>query len=159
MKPRLLFIASLVLALSLWLVQRENRSHAPSPQDVSANTATTGKPALTQAPDAAPSPSPTLLSDEEKAENHRAMLDQIHDASVTYDPQQLPVIAEFLLHAHPEIREAALNGMIVLGDSAAAPLLRDAAKLAPTPKEAVALEEAAAYLELPSARDVKRRKK
>jgi HEAT repeat protein len=84
-------------------------------------------------------------------------LEKIHDASVTYDPAQLPVIAEFLLHENPEVRKAAIDGMIVLGDSAAAPLLRQAALSAPTPQEAVALEEAAAYMELPSASLLKKR--
>ena len=48
------------------------------------------------------------------------------------------------------IREAARTGMIVLGDGAAGPMLRDASKLALTPHEAVAMLEAADYVELPS---------
>lgn len=87
------------------------------------------------------------------------ILNQIHDASVTYDPSQLPKLAEFLHHADEQIRQAAIDGMIVLGDAAAAPILREAARTASTAKEAVALEEAAAYMELPSARNVLRRKK
>jgi hypothetical protein len=86
------------------------------------------------------------------------VLNEIHDASVTYDPSQLPKIAAFLHHADEQIRQAAIDGMIVLGDSAAAPILREAAKTALSAKEAVALEEAAAYMELPSARNVLRSK-
>lgn len=78
----------------------------------------------------------------------------IHEASVTYDPRQLPKIAAFLHHPDAQIRQGAIDGMIVLGDSAAAPLLREAAQSASSPQEAVALENAAAYIELPSARNV-----
>jgi len=86
------------------------------------------------------------LSDEQR----KVILGKIEEASVTYDPQGLPLIEPYLLHPDPEVRTAALNGMIILGESGAAPMLRTAAKNAPTPKEAVALTEAADYLELPS---------
>jgi hypothetical protein len=86
------------------------------------------------------------LSDEQRKE----ILGKIEEAAVTYDPKGLPLLEPYLLHPDPEIRAAALNGMIVLGEAGAAPMLRDAAKKAPTPKEAVALTEAADYLELPS---------
>lgn len=78
------------------------------------------------------------------------ILETVHQASITYDPKELPVIQKFLLDADPEIREAARNAMIVLGDGSAGPMLRDASKLAPTPHEAVAMLEAADYVELPS---------
>ncbi|WP_035601352.1 HEAT repeat domain-containing protein [Haloferula sp. BvORR071] len=104
-----------------------------------------------QRPDAPTSQSsaksaPEKLSDEQRT----AILGKIEEASVTYDPKGLPLIEPYLLHPDPEVRSAALNGMIVLGESGAAPMLREASKRAPTPKEAVALEETAAYLELPS---------
>lgn len=98
-------------------------------------------------------------SQQDDTQSTKILLEKIHDASVTYDPKQLPYIAEFLLHENPEVRKASLDGMIVLGDSAAAPLLRKAALSAPSPQEAVALEEAAKYMELPSASLIKRRKK
>ena len=79
-----------------------------------------------------------------------AILGEIEDASVTYDPIALPRIEPYLRHGDPEIREAARNGMIVLGDAAAGPLLRKASDDAATPQEAVAFIEAADYVELPS---------
>lgn len=85
------------------------------------------------------------------AESKQTILEKIHEASITYDPSQLPAIRGYLLHPEAEIREAAVNGMIVLGDASAGPMLREAAKLAPTAKEAVVMEEAADYVELPSA--------
>ena len=80
-----------------------------------------------------------------------AMLAAIKDASVTYDAKALPIIEAYLLHADPLIRAAAKNGMIVLGDAAAGPLLREASHHVATPHEATALLEAADYVELPSA--------
>jgi hypothetical protein len=86
------------------------------------------------------------LSDDQR----REILGKIEQASVTYDPKGLPLLEPYLLHPDPEVRTAALNGMIVLGEAGGAPLLREAAKKASTPKEAVALTEAADYLELPA---------
>lgn len=84
------------------------------------------------------------------AASHAVILGEIEDASVTYDAKALPRIEPYLLHADPEIREAAKNGMINLGDAAAGPMLRKASQNAPTPQEAVALLEAANFVELPS---------
>jgi hypothetical protein len=79
------------------------------------------------------------------------ILGQIEDASVTYDAKALPLIEPYLLNPDPVVREAAKNGMINLGDAAAGPLLREASRHAYTPQEAVALSEAADYVELPPA--------
>ena len=57
----------------------------------------------------------------------------------------------FLLHPDPEVRESARNGMIVLGDAQAGPLLREASRHVTDPREAAVLLEAADYVELPSA--------
>lgn len=86
------------------------------------------------------------LPDEERA----AILTAIEQASVTYDSNALPLIEPYLTHPDGEVRLAAMNGMVVLGEAAAGPLLRKAAESAPTPKEAVALAEAASFVELPS---------
>jgi hypothetical protein len=87
---------------------------------------------------------------QESAAAKESILEEIQDATVTYDAAELPKIETYLLHPDLEIRQAAMNGMIVLGDKAAGPLLRKAAALAPSPQEAVALLEAADYIELPS---------
>jgi hypothetical protein len=83
----------------------------------------------------------------------------IQEASISYDPKELPKIKPYLQHPDAEVRAAALNGILVLGDAAGAPILREAAKRAPTPQEAVKLLETADYLELPSASLLPRRKK
>ena len=87
-----------------------------------------------------------ILRDEERS----AILNTIEQASVTYDAKALPLIEPYLLHQDPDVRLAAMNGMIVLGEAAAGPLLRKAAEKCTSPKEAVALSEAADFVELPS---------
>ncbi|MES2737812.1 MAG: hypothetical protein V4672_15930 [Verrucomicrobiota bacterium] len=86
-----------------------------------------------------------------KAETKPQIFEVIHDAAVSYDAKELSKIQPYLLHADPEVRAVALQGMIDLGDAAAGPLLRAAAQLAPSPAEAKALHEAADFVELPSA--------
>lgn len=88
---------------------------------------------------------PAALDDKQRDE----LLAEIEQISVTYDAKELPKLDPYLLHPDAEVRKAAMNGMVVLGDSAAAPLLRKAAEMAPTPQEAVALTEAAEFMELP----------
>ena len=161
MKIYLLFAAVAILALSWWLprLTKSADTTTPAPQQSQVSSQRTTSPSADQPkPPALSQPAPSASSDQKDSEQTtRALLEKIHDASVTYDPAQLPVIAEFLLHENPEVRKAAIDGMIVLGDSAAAPLLRQAALSAPTPPDAVALEEAAAYMELPSASLLKKR--
>jgi len=86
------------------------------------------------------------------------ILEEINDAAVTYDPADLPRIEPYLSHPDEEIRQAAMNGMVTLGDAPAGALLRKAASRAATPQEAVRLLESADYVELPSA-PLRRRKK
>ena len=97
-------------------------------------------------------------ADEAMAAKQR-ILDQIHDAAVAYDPSSIPVIEPFLLHADPEVRAAAINGFIVLGERGAVPIMRAAAAQAPTPQDAMALLQAAEYIDLPSATNIIRKKK
>ena len=86
------------------------------------------------------------------------ILQAIEEAAVSYDARELPKIEPFLRHPDAEVRAAALRGMLTLGDAAAAPLLRAASRQAATPQEAVALIEAADYLELPSGSLIKARR-
>jgi hypothetical protein len=87
------------------------------------------------------------------------VMNKLHEASVSYDPSQLPLIEPHLRDPDPEIRAAALDAVVVLGDAAGAALLREAAKVAASAEEAENLEKTADYLELPPADLSKRRKK
>lgn len=158
MKQRLLLTISCAAILILVAGILAWRNLRPDPEDRTDNTKrpTIQKPhsvdlgngkASQFTPEA---PSPGDVSKPVMPVTKEEILETVHQASITYDPKELPAIQKYLLDADPEIREAARNAMIVLGDAAAGPMLRDASKLAPTPHEAVAMLEAADYVELPS---------
>lgn len=103
--------------------------------------------ATATAPLAAPAPAVSQTSvPQEKPQ----ILAAIEEAAVSYSAEELPKIQPYLTHPDPEVRAAAIQGMVTLGDAAAAPLLRAAAQLALSPEEATAMREAASYVELPS---------
>jgi len=76
----------------------------------------------------------------------------IHEASIQYEAGQIPVITPYLSHPNQVVRQAAVDGLIVLGERGAAVPLREAAKQLDDPREAVIFLDAADYLELPSFR-------
>ncbi len=78
-----------------------------------------------------------------------AILSRIDEASTRYDPSALPVLQPYLLHEDEEVRTAAVDGIIALGEAGGAPLLRAASAQLKDPREAVAYLDAAEYLELP----------
>jgi len=78
-----------------------------------------------------------------------AALQAIDELTVTYDAAAVPDLARYLKHADPEIRAAARDGLINLGERAAIPFLQEAAKTA-SAEEATALREAAEFLALPT---------
>jgi len=80
------------------------------------------------------------------------VLHTLGEAATTYEATSLPVIEPHLYSPDPEIRGAALNAVVILGDKAGAPLLRKAALSATNSAEAAELMDQAAYLELPPAR-------
>lgn len=89
----------------------------------------------------APSSQPPVKKEE--------ILSVIEEASISYSAEELPKIQPYLSHPDPEVRAAAIQGMITIGEPAAAPLLRAAAQLAASTEEAKAMKEAADYVELP----------
>lgn len=152
--------ACLVLALAglaLWSINHDGKNPETLPAVVTKpairHRSATGSPAPSKAP-----PTPQT-NDETLNQPIEPLLEQIHDASVTYDPRELIKIQPFLTHPNAEIRKAAVDGMITLGDASAGSMLREASKSAPTPQEAVAMLEAADYVELPSARLIDRKAK
>ena len=81
-------------------------------------------------------------------------LEKIQDASVTYDAAELPTIRPYLESSDPVLRAAAVDAMLVLGDAAAGPMLREAAQRLESEDEAKQMIKAADYIELPPA-DIK----
>jgi hypothetical protein len=84
-----------------------------------------------------------LLSKQEEA------LAFLHDTSVTYDPAELPKIQPYLLSPDAEVQQAAVDAMVVLGDAAAAPMLREASRQTMDTDMVMEMLKAADYLELP----------
>ena len=85
--------------------------------------------------------------DPARREDAQAAIDA---AVVTYEPVGVKAILPFLLDPDPQIRQAARDGMVQLGESDAVPLLRDAASKLDDPNEVASLQEAADLLALPA---------
>ncbi|MEN3943000.1 HEAT repeat domain-containing protein [Prosthecobacter sp. SYSU 5D2] len=157
--PKLIlpFLAATALVIigGVYLAGGPDAGPAPAPEKTPASAAASSLPSGTVSASSASATAPSTTTapgiSGPLLEEKEQILEAIEDATVTYDPQELPKIQPYLLHADPEVRQAALEGMVNMGDSAAAPLLRSAARLAVTPQETVALTEAADYLELPPA--------
>jgi len=146
------------LSLGAWVYVREaERVEAPrrvagKPSRSAAAPPARGAPASPpHAVSVMPSAAPTRGVRPEAAPASE-VLEILSTAATTYDPAELPTIEPYLADPDPEIRQAAVDSMMILGDAAAAPLLRAAAASSPTPAEAENLLKAAAYLELPARR-------
>jgi len=105
-------------------------------------------PALISNPDATFAPATKIQT---APADKESLLAAINEAAITYDPASLPIIAPHLKSPDPEIRAAAVDAVVVLGDAAGASLLRQAAKTARSSEEAADLRQKADYLELPPA--------
>ena len=79
-----------------------------------------------------------------------AALEAIQSSASTYDAKEVPALARYLESESAEIREAALQGLIQLGDSAAVPYLKAAATKTKIVQEQLDLLKAADFLALPS---------
>lgn len=150
-----LLAAFCLLLVATVLLLRNTTEHVPKNADKSASTFTVAKPAEPTKSSLPASPSEPQKHEAKPSTppaSQAVILGQIEDASVTYDAKALPLIEPYLLNPDPVVREAAMKGMINLGDAAAGPLLREASHHVSTPQEAVALLEAADYVELPPGR-------
>jgi hypothetical protein len=79
-------------------------------------------------------------------------LGSLQEAATTYSPEGIPLIEPSLYSSDREVREAAADALVVLGETGGAKALRKAAAKSRDPREAVALIERAEYLELPPAK-------
>ncbi len=126
------------------------QAQSPEPNRVITNS----PPANTPAPPPAATPEseetdsvPFLISDPEKAKA------RVRQLAATFDETHVAELARYLNHPASEVRGAALEGLVLLGDSSAVPMMLAAAEVAekdPTKgTEAVALREAAKLLANP----------
>lgn len=151
-------IATLAFVAAVMLSVRLLKSEQPRDQQSSQAHAKPAKSHLTahhskgeiktQAPVSQASSTP-LLSKKDEA------LAFLHDTSVTYDPAELPKIQPYLLSPDAEVQQAAVDAMVVLGDAAAAPMLREVSRQTMDTDMVMEMLKAADYLELPPA-DVKK---
>lgn len=159
MSSRFVLIAlALAAGLSalLWLRPRPaapELAPAPAPTRAEAPSPPPTAPPAPPAPVAVSAPEP-LSAPPPPADDSPAPvaadLARIEAAVVTYEPASLPVIAPYLAHANPEVREAARHGLLQMGLAEGAPLLREAAGKMKDPREAIELLDAADFLELPT---------
>ena len=75
------------------------------------------------------------------------------------DPESLQKILAHLRDARPEIRSAALEATIQFGSRDAIPVLKELAAQTEDAREKVAILDAADFLELPSFREVRDRRR
>jgi hypothetical protein len=172
-----LLLIAVIAAVCAWVVWPKSRSSLPSRvpgapsanatntplaplQDSASSVTTASPPAKLSAPLPSPPPenpstppqpavSPALAAGKSNS-THAAELARIEELATTYAAEQVQPLARYLQHESPAVRAAAVDGLVRLGDSSAAPLLRAAAKQMDDPDETVAMLNAAKYLELPS---------
>ena len=141
------------IAAGLWLASRDPQTERPAATVETKKNHERPRPTATaSAAEPVRDTAPAALTPGEKEallQQHQAVLTILEDAATTYDAAQLPVIEKYLYHKDADIRKAAMDSMVVLGDASAGALLRDAAKSAASPEEEKALLAAADYVELP----------
>jgi HEAT repeat protein len=118
----------------------------PTPERISTPAPTAA--ALESEPAAVPAVAP--VAGAPALLNGEAAHEAITDLAVTYEAAAVPALARYLAHSDPEIRSAARDGLVQLGERAAIPFLEAAAKTAADAEEARSLREAAEFLALPT---------
>ena len=121
----------------------------PQPSEVGTSATVTPGDSTGLAATAPQEKAPASTPEAETPAGREQTLDAIQDLVVTYEAASVPALARFLSSQDPEIRNAARDGLIQLGERAAIPFLQEAARRA-APEEAQALREAAEFLALPT---------
>lgn len=140
-------LASLTLAILAGLRIHQKAASPPSPVQHSEErrVETAGSDSVVSA--SSPEGSPAAPMSTESPASIASILERIEAA------ESPVVLAPYLSSGVPEVRVAAVDAMIRLGDSAAVPLLEAAARTFPA-EEAIPLLEAARLLALPDASDL-----
>jgi len=100
--------------------------------------------ATTPTPSKSPKAHAELTKDQKES-----IIDQLQSIGESYDPEFLAQVAPWLSNPDKDVRTAAMNAILLIGDSAGASLLRKAVNLVDDPREASVLLDNADYLELP----------
>jgi len=123
------------------------RSGYDPTKGVAVPTTPASSPVVSMIPAEAPSVVAPAVPDDKEA-----IFTAIHEAAITYDAGSLSLISPHLSSSDAEVRAAAVDGIMLLGDAAGAPLLRKAADQARNAAEEADLRAKADYLELPPAK-------
>jgi len=129
----------------------DNNAKDSQPPVAAGDTTSADFASSTSLPVAGPQTGANMVADSggKVAEPKQDVLDAIDDAAYTFSPQALPFLAERLNDPDPDIREAAIDGIMQLSEPAGIEVLRKAARTAKTPQEKRRLLEAADWLALP----------
>jgi hypothetical protein len=73
----------------------------------------------------------------------------LEEAAISYDASRVPEIVPYLYSEHAEIRSAATDALVTLGDASGAEAIYQAARFVPDPREAESMLQKAAFLSLP----------
>ncbi|MEM9237968.1 MAG: HEAT repeat domain-containing protein [Verrucomicrobiota bacterium] len=149
--PRLtIALAALLVLLALGLALKPG-----APEDNGEGTKSVSEPATTSVksePPASTAP-PSKQASESQAPvdpiELEATIEELVELSTTQSPSAIPRIAAYFEDPNPEIRAAAIESIVQLGETAAIPYLLKAAESATSPEEAMAFKDAAEFLELP----------
>jgi hypothetical protein len=154
-------IAFVLLGLSAWIAlvafapSKEERlgSGRAAPAETTGMgpriTAARGKERREKPETGIPAPADQVTTDAAAA--HRDEAHAVIDAAViSYSPEGVKMIRPWLLDTDPQVRMAARDGMVQLGEADAIPLLRDAAGKLKEHSEIAAFHEAADLLALPA---------
>ena len=151
-------VVGLAISIGFWLGSGSgetvsngltSRGDAAATRTASAGAGSGGRQTSAAAGVAAPALAPVIRVpsiDERDPDQVRA---RIEYASSMYDPAYLPIIAPYLAHHDAEVRDAAINGVVNLGDKAGAAFLRQAAKSSQVAEERDRMLKMADWLELP----------
>jgi hypothetical protein len=142
----------IISSLALWTIFvaiTSSRSSAPTPgtprQEPAKRLQTSAKSAERE--DRASVTTQKTAADPNRLTTAQAV---IESAALRYEPSAVKDIRPWLLDTDPEIRQAARDGMVMLGESDAIPFLRDAASRLKDPAEIASFHEAADLLSLPA---------
>lgn len=164
--PILLAGLALLVAASVLMVLRQAPGTAHEPPPV---TSLPSHPSKTHGAAASSEPAPPAVAasapvaptthssqetsgSDESEDKKFAVLESLREASALYSPEGIPLIEPSLYSADKDIRQAAAEAMVILGETSGAEVLRKAAAKTQDPREASALLDKAEYLELPPAR-------
>lgn len=148
-RSKCVVIAWLLLAAAIYFVLWKRSQPVRDPVSAVSTQASSSLARVSKQESAVPSSSRARQHDDQSGERREVVFQEIQSAVITYSPEGVKPIAQHLTDSDPEIREAARQGLVQLGEADAIPVLRHAARQLDE-VEAKACQEAAAFLELPS---------